>query len=142
MSSVTYYSGPRGDMINVTEGTTHGSFKAGDLVIYDADGRIVIATSGLVAGIATKDATGTAGTAHLIEEITPDTKYVATYKASAITQALVGDLLDFTYTAGAHTLDETGATTDVYCVALKDAATTVSGQLIVKFMYTNFSCTK
>ncbi len=62
--------------------------------------------------------------------------YSVAYKASATTQALVGDCLDFTFTAGAHTLDEGGADTDVYCVGFDDAVGTTSGRLLIRFKAT------
>jgi hypothetical protein len=128
-------------MISCEEGATAGGFLIGDLVKYDAAGQVVIATSGAVAGIALQNASGTQATKILIEEITPDTKYVAVYKASATAQALVGDLVDFTFGAGGHTLDETGATTDAYVVGFKDAVGTTSGKLIIKFLFSVFANT-
>ena len=141
MASIRHFSGPRGDIVSCQEGATSGEFLAGDLLMHDSAGQVVISTSGKHYGIALQDHSGTQATAILVEEITPDTKYLATYHTDATSQALVGDLLDFTYTPGGHTLEESGATTDVYCVGLKDVAGTASGTLIVKFLYLNFTAT-
>jgi len=113
-------------------------FYAGDLVKADANGELVIATAGAITGIARRAASGTAGTVIPVELISDDNLYVAKYQAAATTEALIGDTLDFTFTAGAHTLDESGATTDVDCVGLdnRDDVGTSGGRLIVKFKNT------
>jgi len=110
-------------------------FYAGDLVKTNTDGELVIATAGAIMGIARQAATGTASTKIPVELISADNLYVAKYKAAATTEALVGDVLDFTFTAGAHTLDESGATTDVDCVGLdpRDDLGTSGGRLIIRF---------
>ena len=134
MGSVEYYSGPRCAPIRAVEGSSQ-TYDAGDLVDVGTDGLVVIATAGHIMGIATKDATGTTSAVAEYEPIGYDTIYSAKYKASATALSLVGDCLDFTFTVGAHTLNETSADTDVYCVALdpRDAVTTSGGRLLVKF---------
>jgi hypothetical protein len=135
MASVSWQSGPSPQVVPAVEGAGTQTFKAGDLVKFSS-GTVIVATAGAVDGIARRDATGTTNSVTEIELINLDSVYVCKYKASATSQALVGALLDFTFTDGAHTLDESGATTDVYCVALdsRDAVTTSGGRLMVKFM--------
>jgi hypothetical protein len=113
-------------------------FYAGDLVKVDSNGELVIATAGAITGIARRAATGTASTKIPVELISDDNLYVAKYKASATTEALIGDTLDFTFTASAHTLDESSATTDVDCVMLdpRDDVGTSGGKLVVRFKNT------
>jgi len=113
-------------------------FYAGDLVQTDSNGELVIATTDNNWGIAKRAATGTAGTKIPVELISSSNLYVVKYHTDATSEALIGDTLDFTYTAGAHTVDESGATTDVECVKLdpRDGAV-ASGRLIVRFLETS-----
>ena len=141
MASVELWAGnPQVVWVEEASAGSANDFYAGDLVKYDANGELVIATAGAISGIARKAATGTAGTKIPMELISADNLYVAKYKASATTEALQGDTLDFTFTAGAHTLDESGATTDVDCVMLdpRDDVGTSGGRLIVRFKPTAF----
>lgn len=133
MASVELYRGEPGPTIRCLEHTTAGGFKAGDLVKLSS-GYVAIGTAGAFVGIAHTDASGTAGTAIDVELINPNSTYKCAYHTDTTAQTLVGDLLDFTFTAGAHTLEESGATTDVYCVGLIDAAGTASGKLEVRFL--------
>ena len=123
-------------VFNFPEDATSGSFSAGDLVKVHTNGKVRIATAGAITGIALKGYSGTADTATPVMLIDPDAIYSARYKASATAQTLVGDILDFTFTVGAHTLDEGSATTDVYCVDLdpRDATGTSGGRLLFRFM--------
>jgi len=124
-----------GAILNCQEGATAGSFKQGDLVKVDSSGQVVIATAGYIFGIAGKDATGTQATVIPVELIDPTAIYVAR-SGTTTAQADVGELFDFTFTAGAHTLVEAGATTDVYVVGLHsgDAVGTSGGRLLVRFL--------
>lgn len=142
MASVQYYAGPRVAPLIGVEGATQ-TFDAGDLVKIDTSGYLVVATAGAISGIARSNATGTTGAAVEWEPICADAVYSAKYKASATSQSLVGDCLDFTFTIGGHTLDESGATTDVYCVGLdpRDASGTTSGRLLVRFYGTLLTST-
>jgi hypothetical protein len=135
MASVSWISGTPPQVVPAVEGSGTQAYKAGDLVKFSS-GTIIVATSGEIDGIARRDATGTTSSVTEVELINLDSVYVCKYKASATAQALVGDILDFTFTAGGHTLDESGATTDVVCVALdpRDAVTTSGGRLYVQFM--------
>lgn len=134
MASVEHYSGPRCAPIRGVEGASQ-TYDAGDLITFNTSGYVIVATAGSIYGIATKDATGTTEAVAEYEPLCFDAVYSASYKASATAQALVGDCLDFTFTIGGHTLDETSATTDVWCIGLdpRDAVTTTSGRLLVKF---------
>ncbi len=142
MASVEYYAGPRVAPLIGVEGATQ-AFHPGDLVTIDTSGYVIIATAGSIAGIARQHATGTTGANIEWEPICADAVYSAKYKASATAQSLVGDCLDFTFTVAAHTLDESGATTDVYCVGLdpRDAVTTSGGRLLVRFFGTLLTAT-
>jgi hypothetical protein len=112
---------------------TDGTFSAGDLVQIATNGKVQIATAGSISGIA-RTAYGAENKVINVELIDPANVYSARYKASATSQSLVGDCLDFTFTVGGHTLDESDAATDVYCVGLdpRDGAAT-SGRLLIRF---------
>jgi hypothetical protein len=135
MASVELYSETVPQVIVFPEHATSGSFSAGDLVKIATNGKVQIATAGVITGIARRGYSGTEDTNIEVELIDPNAIYSARYKASATAQSLAGDLLDFTFTVGAHTLDEGSATTDVYCVGLdpRDGAAT-SGRLLVRFL--------
>lgn len=129
------YGNPQ--VVKGIEGTTGQTFKAGDPLKTNA-GKWIIASAGALKGIARGDATGVENTALEVELINPNAVYSVRYQDEATAQALVGDVLDFVYpgTAGDYRLDEDGATTDVYCVALdsRDAVTTSGGRLLVRFL--------
>ena len=131
--------GLSGQVIPALEGSATQAYKVGDLVQFETAGRIIVATAGSISGIATTKAKGTADTVTSVELLSPDKVYIAYYKASAITQALIGDCLDFVFDVGAHYLDESSATTDVYCVGLYDPVGTVGGRLLVRFYGTLFT---
>ena len=120
-------------------GGSANAFYVGDLVKIDASGELVIATAGVILGIAEKVATGTASTEIPVDVISADEEFVAKYKASATAEALAQDIADFTFTVSStagHTLDESGATTDVRIVDHdpRDKWTTSGGRLIVRFL--------
>lgn len=134
MASVQAYTGLAPQVVPVEEAAAGAAnaFYDGDLVKATA-GELVIATAGVILGIARKTATGTASTKIDVELINLNEIYVAVYTGTTA-EALIGDVLDFTFTAGAHTLDESGATTDVYCVGLHPAdGLLASGRLLVRF---------
>ena len=136
MASVeSYSSGYIPQVITATESAGE-SYKKGDLIHLDSDGLVEIATAGNIDGIAKADASGTANTLTEIELIDLNQLYTCAYKASATAQTLVGALADFVFTAGAHTLDDSGATTDVFVVALdpRDTLGTSGGRLIFRFL--------
>ena len=113
------------------------SFKAGD-PLTTSGGKWAIASAGTIKGIARGDASTVTDTALEVELINPNAVYSARYKASATAQALDGVVLDFDFTGtkGDLRLDESGATTDVYCVGFdsRDAVTTSGGRLLVRFL--------
>jgi hypothetical protein len=134
LASVELKSGnPQVVQIQEAAAGSANDFYAGDLVKTNTDGELVIATAGAIMGIARRAATGTASTEIPVELISADNLYVAKYKAAATTEALVGDVVDFT--AGAHTLDESGASLDADVVGLdpRDALGTSGGRLVIRF---------
>ncbi len=137
MASVELYSeGGRPQVLPFPEDATHGTFSAGDLVFIHTNGKVRIAVAdGPISGIARTKYTGTTDSPIDVELLDPHAVYSARYKASATAQTLVGDCLDFVMTVGAHTLNETGAGTDVYCVGLdpRDALGVSGGRLLVRF---------
>ncbi len=139
MASVERVDGGKPIVLKFEEHGTPGSFSIGDLVALASNGKVQIATAGsAVLGIARRGYTGTENTDIEVELISLDGLYSARYKSSATSQALVGDLVDFTYTAGGHTLDESGASTDAYVVGLdpRDDLGDSSGRLIIRFLPT------
>jgi hypothetical protein len=135
LASVSLYTGEPGLTVSALQRAAGAAndFYKGDLVLTDSSGEIGIATAGAVFGIARTTAPGSNGAVQ-VELINPNATYKAIYKSSATSLALVGDVLDFTFTAGGHTLDESGANTDVLCVSLIDPAGTTSGALEVRFI--------
>ena len=134
MASVELYSETVPQVLPFPEHATHGTFSPGDLVQIDTNGKVQIATAGSMTGIAKTKYTGTTDTAINVELIDPNAIYSARNQATATAQTLVGDCLDFVFTAGAHTL-ASGGTTDVYCVGLdpRDALGTSGGRLLFRF---------
>jgi len=143
--SVLNYTGNSPQVIGVQEASAGSAndFYAQDLV-KSTSGELVIATAGVILGIARSPATGTASTVIPVELINLNDVYVANYKASATTEALIGDVVDFVFTVGAHTLDESSATTDAYVVGLdpRDAVGTSGGRLLFRFNYLLFKGTQ
>ena len=146
MASVVAYTGLAPQVVENEEASAGSAndFYDGDLVKADANGELVIGTAGAFLGVARKTATGTASTKIPVDLINLAEIYVVRYKASATAEALIGDCLDFTFTASAHTLDESSATTDVYCVGLHDgdAVGTSGGRLLVRFFATAIDACK
>ena len=135
MASVELYDGVDPQVLDFPVHTTHGSFKAGDLVKL-VSGKLKIATAGVILGIARSDYNKTNPQGNVdVELINPNSIYSVRYKSSATAQTLVGDLVDFTFTAGAHYVDESGASTDAYVVGLdpRDAVGTTAGRLLIRF---------
>ena len=136
MASVERYTPGNPVVVKGLEGATQ-TYKAGDLVKFSA-GYVVIATSNAISGIARKDWSASAAECE-VELIDPNAVY-STRLGTATThaQTLVGTIMDFTYTAGAHVLAD--GTTDVYVVGLdpRDAAGTSGGRLLVRFKPINY----
>lgn len=119
-------------VINFAEDTTSGSFKAGDLVKLHTNGKVRLATDGAqVMGIAHADATTTADTQIPVELFNSNDIYVGTQGSTSILTDN-GDIMDFTASAGAFTVD-TGGTTDFIQVGLYDAAA-ASGRVMLRIL--------
>jgi len=108
---------------------------AGDLVKLDSNGELVIATAGAILGIACKAASGTASTEIPVIVLDSTMTCVAKHTTSATNENMAGDVHDFTFTAGAHTL-ATGGTTDVAILDNHpdDAWGTSGGKMLVRFL--------
>lgn len=135
MASVVAYTGLIPQVLEFLEGTSHGSFQDGDLVETDSDGRVVIATSGDILGIARRDATTTAGSAIPVELINPNEIYVVT-SSGTTNQNQVGLQLGFdAFTAGGHTVDEAVNTSgEVTMVGLHPTdGAAAGGRILVRF---------
>jgi hypothetical protein len=134
MASVTMYSGNTPHVVRGYEAASQ-SFKAGDLVYFNSDGLVAIATAGEIDGIAREDASGTTSAEVAVELIDLNAVYSCAYKSSATAQTLAGALADFVFTAGAHTLDDNGASTDAYVLGLDDRDTVgaTGGRLLFRF---------
>jgi len=122
-------------VINYSEDTTAGSFQAGDLVKLHTSGKVRLATADAVAiGIAHADASGTADTQIPVELFNPNDIYVGTQGSTSILTDN-GDILDFTSSAGAFTVDNdsAAAATDFIQVGLYDAAA-ASGRVMLRIL--------
>lgn len=135
MASVTRYSTGQPTPVLGKEAASQ-TFKEGDLVYFNSDGLVAISTAGNIHGIARKDASGTTSAEIPVELIELDAVYSAAYTASATTQTIVGTKADFTFTVGAHTLDDSGATTDVFLVGIdgRQALGTSGGRVLFRFL--------
>jgi len=123
------------NLIIFPEDATAGSFVTGDIVRLSATGKVELAVAGATAiGIAHADASGTEDTDIPVELFNSNDIYVGTFRAAAITQAVVGDTVDYTASAGAFTWSESGATTDMYIVGLYDAVDTTSGRIRLRVL--------
>lgn len=137
--SVVLYDGVSAPTIQVQEGTTSGSYVIGDLVKMDTTGRIILATNGIIAGIACMDYTGSVGSAgdtQFMELINFNALYlITTASATATAQAHIGEVSNLTFTAGEHSVaTPTGAAGEVYIVGIYPGDLAVAGgRLIVRF---------
>jgi hypothetical protein len=115
------------------------AFYAGDLVQMDSSGELVIASSGVILGIAEKTATGTASTEIPVDVVSADEEFIGKYTSSATSEALAQDLGDFTFTVSAtagHTIAVGGSDADLRIVDHdpRDPWTTSGGRLIIRFL--------
>ena len=133
MASVELISG-NPIVVKGVEHATDGGWKIGDLLKIGSNGKWQIGTAGLFYGIARADANGAENFVHEIELISFGNVYSVTYSGTT-SVALIGDAVDFTFTAGAHTCVEGGAGADAYVVGLdtRDAVATSGGRLLVRF---------
>lgn len=134
--SVMSYTGLAQQVVQIQEAAASSAndWRANDLVKCNTSGELVIATAGDILGIALEAASGVASTRIPIGLLNLNEIYVSRYHTDAVTEALIGDCLDYTFTVGAHTLEESSATTDVYCVGTHPIDGLVaSGRLLVRF---------
>ena len=134
--SVLLYDGVSAPTIQVIEGTATQTYEIGDLVKFEDDGRIVVATNGVIAGIAQMDATGAAGSAadtQFMELINFNALYLITAGAStAANQVNVGEVAAITFTIGAHVA--TPGAGEVHIVGIYPGDVAVNGgRYIVRF---------
>lgn len=123
-------------VVKGTEHGTSGEWQVGDLLKIGTDGKLQIATAGLIYAVARTTHVGTENSVHEIELIDPDNVYSARVGAAVPTAvALIGDCADFDFTPGAHYLAVAGATTDTYIVGLdsRDAVGANGGRVLFKF---------
>ena len=143
MASVVAYTGLQLQPVEIQEAAASSAndWYAGDLVKNDTSGELVIATAGVILGVAKKAASGTASTLITVELLNINEIYVVKHTTSITGETMIGDCLDFTFTAGAHVV-AVGGTTDVYCVGLHpDDGALISGRLLVRFYGTLFTAT-
>ncbi len=104
--SFLLYSGVREQVIEAQEGSSAASYEDGDVVKFDNSGQIILATNGIIAGFATEDATGSAGSAsdtQDLELIDFHALYLVTAASgTAADQVNVGEVAAITFTAGAQ----------------------------------------
>ncbi len=134
MASVLYYSGPAPQVMDFQEGATSGEFVAGDLVVTDSAGQVVLGTAGNILGVALKGHTGTQGSVIPVALLSFDAIYVMKYSTNTA-QALVGTTLDITFTYNAQVVGTGTSTKEVEIVGLHpgDAVTTDGGRLLIRF---------
>ncbi len=143
MASVVAYTGLQLQPVEIQEAAASSAndWYAGDLVKNDTSGELVIATAGVILGVAKDPASGTASTEITVELLNLNEIYVVKHTTSITGETMIGDCLDFTFTAGAHTV-AVGGTTDVYCVGLHpDDGALISGRLLVRFYGTLLTAT-
>ena len=143
MASVVAYTGLSEQVIEIQEAAASSALDwyKGDLVKNDTSGELVIATAGAILGVAKDSASGTASTKIGVALISVQEIYVVKHTTSITGETMIGDCLDFTFTAGAHTV-AVGGTTDVYCVGLHpDDGAKISGRLLVRFYGTLLTAT-
>ena len=142
MASIERYSPGDPVVVKGLEGGSTQTFDAGDPVQFSA-GYVVVATAGVMHGIARRDATGTQTSTIEVELIDPNALYsVRCSTGLTHAQTLVGTICDFQFTTPGAMVVEDG-TTDLYIVALdpRDAAGTTNGRLLVRFKPTLMTAT-
>jgi len=141
-NSVLLYSGLNPQVVHIDEndGASANDWYDGDLVKTDAGGEVCIATAGAMLGIARKTATGVDNTDIPVELLDIHSIYTSRVASGTTTaETYIGDILDFTFTAGAHTL-AIGGTTDVYCVGLHPVDGALDGgRILYRFLYSIFT---
>jgi len=105
-------------------------FQKGDLVKFNTDGELVIATAGAILGIAQAAASGVDNTKVPVDVLMGD-EFSIPWTAEATTETLLNDIADVTFTTGAQVLTG-GGTTDTVVVDFDDPVGTSGGRVIVK----------
>lgn len=141
MASVVTYTGLSSQTLPYHEyhGSGANAFYTGDLIKTNTNGEVQIATAGAISGIAQTTATGV--DQHVIDValLNPNEIYVGKHTTTITAESMIGDILDFTFGVGAHTL-AIGGTVDCYCVGLHpDDGALISGRLLIRFLYTLFT---
>jgi hypothetical protein len=138
MGSWRQYTGLEPQVLTFEEGAGTQTFKAGDLVVSDSSGQVVVATAGNILGIARDSATGTTASAIRVELINGyDIYSVHIGSATATAQTNVGAAGDIVFTAGAQYIDIDTTTSEVYVVGFDDVLGTTGGRLLVRFYMKN-----
>jgi len=138
--SVVAYTGLEPQVVEIDENDGAGAndWYEGDLVKCDSDGELVIATSGVILGVARKAATGTDNTNIPVELINFSEIYVMHYSTTTA-ETIIGDVGTITFTAGGHYVTSTGSagSADCYIVGLHpgDDVGTDGGRVLVRFAY-------
>jgi hypothetical protein len=142
LASIERYTPGNPVVVKGLEGGSTQTFDAGDPVKFSA-GYVVVATAGVMNGLARRDASGTQSTQIEVELFDPNAVYSAKCSTDLThAQTLVGTNVDFQFTTPGSMVLEDG-TTDAYVVALdpRDAAGTTSGRLLIRFHYGTFEAT-
>jgi hypothetical protein len=137
--SVLLYSGVSTQVIAVREGTATQTYEIGDLLKFETEGRVIIGTNSLYAGIALNNAEGSAATVDSqdLELIDFNALYLICAVGSTA-QTDIGAIFAITYTVGAHTVSE--AAGEVLAVGIYPGDVGVSGgRYIFRFNYGDFS---
>jgi len=114
------------------------SYVAGDLVQFAA-GYVVVASEGIMHGIARKD-WSLSGAACEVELIDRDAVYSAKVGTGVThAQTLVGTIMDFAFTAGAHYLETSGDEVDVVALDPRDAIGASQGRVYFRFAEGNWA---
>lgn len=139
MASIERYTPGNPVVVIGEEGGTTQTFKAGDPVKFSA-GYVVVATEGVMNGLARRKASGTQSTNIEVELFDPNAVYSARLSTSVThAQTLVGTNVDFQFTTPGSMVLEDG-TCDAYIVALdpRDAIGTSGGRVLIRFHYGTF----
>lgn len=136
MASVERYDNSRPPIVfHALEGTAGQTFKAGDLVKWEAAGRFVIGTAGAFTAIALQDATGVADTVLEFELIDPNQIYVMT-ASDTTAQVDVGSKFNITFTPGAHTVLDSATGVDGIIIGLHpEDGPKAGGRYLVRFLH-------
>ena len=144
--SVLLYSGLNPQVVEIMEDdgfTSANDFYEGDCVSVEASGQLILALTNTndVIGVARKASTGVDNTPIPVELIDIHSIYVGRVNDDATTsEAYIGDLADFVFTAGAQYLAISSATTDTYIVGLHPVdGAKLGGRVLFRWRYAMLS---